>query len=221
MLISCVRSRQRFVANDVAHHLGFIGQRKRTNVALSRAKSLCVVCGNPAVLLADATWQQYLAYVEHEGLLMGVPFVNPIVHLPQTKKRAKESTAAVGSGNYDNGAEEEEGDDDEEDEEDEEEEEEEKKVEVEEKNAALGVPKQLDFNFENVFDNTYSLFGNVTNRLNNNQHQHSSKNKKNKKNKAHKHHKNSSANDEETNLNNSLEVISKYLARLFIQDNIE
>lgn len=47
---SCVRSRARFVDADKAANMGFINERKRFNVAITRAKEILVVIGNANLL---------------------------------------------------------------------------------------------------------------------------------------------------------------------------
>lgn len=42
--------------------IGFLGNAKRFNVAITRAKALLVVVGHPVVLLEDENWSQLLRY---------------------------------------------------------------------------------------------------------------------------------------------------------------
>merc|ERR1712000_552200 len=53
VIVSCVRSRQENVTTDMKHHLGFMSQPQRSNVALSRAQDFLVVVGNAKLLLTD------------------------------------------------------------------------------------------------------------------------------------------------------------------------
>ena len=72
ILISTVRSRQQGeVKNDLRFSLGFLGNYKRTNVALSRAKSLLVVVGNMSLLSHDATWHDAIKLVKGMGGIIG------------------------------------------------------------------------------------------------------------------------------------------------------
>ena len=62
------------IQNDVRFSLGFLGNYKRTNVALSRAKSLLVVVGNMRLLSCDATWYDAIRLVKHMEALRGDSF---------------------------------------------------------------------------------------------------------------------------------------------------
>lgn len=45
-----VRSNPDIIEKDLKHRLGFLANPKRFNVALTRAKALTVIIGNPKVL---------------------------------------------------------------------------------------------------------------------------------------------------------------------------
>eukprot|EP00746_Dinoflagellata_sp_MGD_P160267 gnl/MRDRNA2_/MRDRNA2_86899_c0_seq1.p1 gnl/MRDRNA2_/MRDRNA2_86899_c0~~gnl/MRDRNA2_/MRDRNA2_86899_c0_seq1.p1 ORF type:complete len:874 (+),score=166.74 gnl/MRDRNA2_/MRDRNA2_86899_c0_seq1:85-2622(+) len=75
IIISTVRSRQQDqVQSDLKFSLGFLGSYKRTNVALSRAKSLLVVVGNMSLLSNDATWNTVIKMVASMKCLRGEKF---------------------------------------------------------------------------------------------------------------------------------------------------
>jgi len=75
IIISTVRSRQEeAIAGDLRFSLGFLGNYKRTNVALSRARSLLIVVGNLALLSRDATWHNVLRLARGMGCMRGPPF---------------------------------------------------------------------------------------------------------------------------------------------------
>ncbi|GLJ29187.1 hypothetical protein SUGI_0575620 [Cryptomeria japonica] len=61
IIISTVRSSYK-EEYDMKFNLGFIGNPKRFNVAITRAKSLLVVVGNPYVLSKDIYWNELLEY---------------------------------------------------------------------------------------------------------------------------------------------------------------
>uniref|UniRef100_A0A3Q2CYX7 Putative helicase mov-10-B.2 n=1 Tax=Cyprinodon variegatus TaxID=28743 RepID=A0A3Q2CYX7_CYPVA len=56
ILVSTVRSSPRYFDIDKNFSLGFVKNEKRFNVAVTRAKALLIVVGNPLVLNADSTW---------------------------------------------------------------------------------------------------------------------------------------------------------------------
>lgn len=56
---------------DKKHQLGFVGNPKRFNVAITRAKALLIVVGNPKVLKQDAFWRQQLLLAHELGAYTG------------------------------------------------------------------------------------------------------------------------------------------------------
>ncbi|KAL1953915.1 hypothetical protein VTO42DRAFT_2037 [Malbranchea cinnamomea] len=73
-LIICTtrtRTDPRFVEQDQALGLGLIGERKRFNVALTRAKEGVVVIGNPSLLgtgpVRDEAWHAFLSFCARNG----------------------------------------------------------------------------------------------------------------------------------------------------------
>jgi len=67
ILITTVRSRRSRVGHDLRHLLGFLGNSRRTNVALTRAQALLVVVGNPRVLGLDPLWRRFLTYIHRNN----------------------------------------------------------------------------------------------------------------------------------------------------------
>lgn len=75
ILMSTVRSRQQDQINsDIRFSLGFLGNYKRTNVAISRAKSFLVVVGNLSLLSQDATWHNAIKLAKTMNCVKGQPF---------------------------------------------------------------------------------------------------------------------------------------------------
>lgn len=75
ILLSTVRSRQENeVPQDLKFALGFVGHEKRSNVALSRARSMLVLVGNLRLLSADSHWHQLIRLASHKGYCTGEPF---------------------------------------------------------------------------------------------------------------------------------------------------
>uniref|UniRef100_A0A3Q2E4J8 Putative helicase mov-10-B.2 n=1 Tax=Cyprinodon variegatus TaxID=28743 RepID=A0A3Q2E4J8_CYPVA len=66
ILVSTVRSSPRYFDIDKNFSLGFVKNEKRFNVAVTRAKALLIVVGNPLVLNADSTWARFIKYCKDE-----------------------------------------------------------------------------------------------------------------------------------------------------------
>lgn len=71
VIISCVRSSPRFLEEDHKKGLGIMFERKRMNVAITRAKELMVVIGNGALLQRDPYWKSFLQFVLRNRLYQG------------------------------------------------------------------------------------------------------------------------------------------------------
>ncbi|XP_030321193.1 helicase MOV-10 [Calypte anna] len=74
ILVSTVRSCSEYFKLDQNFSLGFLMNFKRFNVAITRAKALLIVVGNPAVLSKDQHWQRFLRYCREEGGYRGCPY---------------------------------------------------------------------------------------------------------------------------------------------------
>jgi len=75
IIISTVRSRQKDeIGADFRFSLGFLGSYKRTNVALSRARSMLIVVGNMTLLSHDSTWHNVIKQVRDMGCTRGGRF---------------------------------------------------------------------------------------------------------------------------------------------------
>lgn len=72
IIISTVRSENDLLEHDRKYNLGFVANEKRFNVAVTRAKALLVVIGNPRVLETDKkNWLPLLRYCRDNGSWMG------------------------------------------------------------------------------------------------------------------------------------------------------
>jgi len=71
IIISCVRSRPRFLKEDATKGLGLVFERKRMNVAITRAKELLVVIGNGTLLQRDPYWKAFLQFTLRHNLYTG------------------------------------------------------------------------------------------------------------------------------------------------------
>ncbi|NXR46798.1 SDE3 helicase, partial [Hippolais icterina] len=74
ILISTVRSCSTYLQFDQTFRLGFLKNPKRLNVAITRAKALLIVVGNPTVLSKDPHWHRFLRYCKEEGAYTGYPY---------------------------------------------------------------------------------------------------------------------------------------------------
>lgn len=74
IIISTVRSRPQFLDFDYMFQLGFLRNPKRFNVAVTRARSLLIVVGNPNVLQHDPCWRALLQHCKDNDSYTGIPF---------------------------------------------------------------------------------------------------------------------------------------------------
>jgi len=74
ILLSTVRSSHEFLAMDAANKLGFLANPKRFNVAVTRARALMVVVGNPHILEQDNEWRALLECAVDHGCYKGCPY---------------------------------------------------------------------------------------------------------------------------------------------------
>ncbi|KZV56274.1 hypothetical protein F511_00271 [Dorcoceras hygrometricum] len=71
IVISTVRSTVKHNEFDKRHYLGFLSNSRRFNVAITRARSLLVVIGNPHILCKDPHWNKLLWYCVDNGSYKG------------------------------------------------------------------------------------------------------------------------------------------------------
>ncbi|KAG7085878.1 hypothetical protein E1B28_003411 [Marasmius oreades] len=67
IIVTTVRSSREFVDYDLRHTLGFVANPRRFNVAVTRARSLLVIVGDPNVLSLDPLWRSFMNYVYENG----------------------------------------------------------------------------------------------------------------------------------------------------------
>ncbi len=80
IIISTVRSSEQFLQSDFKHHLGFLRNSKRFNVAITRSKALLIVVGNPLLLCQDEHWRELISYAhENGGYVGGVRFPSDLL----------------------------------------------------------------------------------------------------------------------------------------------
>lgn len=68
VIICTTRARSRFLDPDRIRGIGLVGEPKKFNVTLTRAKKGLVVLGNPWVLATDACWLAFLRFCWRNGL---------------------------------------------------------------------------------------------------------------------------------------------------------
>jgi len=74
IIVSTVRAKPQFTKHDAKFHLGFLQNPKRFNVAITRAKALLIVVGNPNVLQYDENWNAFIQFCKLNQCIKGVPF---------------------------------------------------------------------------------------------------------------------------------------------------
>lgn len=83
IIISTVRSSRNYIETDLRHTLGFVSHPRRFNgmacflyvvecaklgtVAVTRAKALLIVVGDPATLSLDPLWRRFLVLIHRNG----------------------------------------------------------------------------------------------------------------------------------------------------------
>ncbi|KAL7828691.1 hypothetical protein SRHO_G00323250 [Serrasalmus rhombeus] len=72
IIVSTVRSCNDYIKMDTDFNIGFLNNEKRFNVAMTRAKSLLIVVGNPIILSSDPTWSRFIQYCTDEGGYTGL-----------------------------------------------------------------------------------------------------------------------------------------------------
>ncbi|KAL2712790.1 putative helicase MOV-10 [Vespula squamosa] len=69
IILTTVRSR--LFVHDGIQHIGFLSNEKRFNVAITRAKCLLIVIGNPLVLETDNYWRLLMQYCKENKAYVG------------------------------------------------------------------------------------------------------------------------------------------------------
>jgi len=75
IIISTVRSTVDYIRLDLKHKLGFLANKKRFNVAVTRAQALLIVIGNPFTLENDPNWKSFIDYCIDGGGYTGAEYV--------------------------------------------------------------------------------------------------------------------------------------------------
>lgn len=77
IIISTVRSTVKHNEVDKFFNLGFLTNYRRFNVAITRAKSLLIIVGNPHIITKDRYWDKLLRYCADNGSYQGCPLPPP------------------------------------------------------------------------------------------------------------------------------------------------
>ncbi|KAG0494866.1 hypothetical protein HPP92_005860 [Vanilla planifolia] len=73
IIISTVRSTVKHNKFDRVYNLGFLTNSRRLNVAITRARSLLIIVGNPHIITKDPYWNMLLRYCADNGSYQGCP----------------------------------------------------------------------------------------------------------------------------------------------------
>lgn len=87
MIISTVRSDKNLLQNDFRHRIGFLKNHKRFNVAVTRAKALLIIVGNPYTLRSDSCWKRLLNLCRKKGAMRGVEYDDGDDHMRELERR--------------------------------------------------------------------------------------------------------------------------------------
>ncbi|CAM0871385.1 unnamed protein product [Alopecurus aequalis] len=77
IIISTVRSTVKHNEIDKVFNLGFLTNHRRFNVAITRARSLLIIVGNPHIITKDRYWDKLLRYCADNGSYQGCPLPPP------------------------------------------------------------------------------------------------------------------------------------------------
>lgn len=84
-IISTTRACKDFLDFDAKHALGFLASPKRFNVAVTRAMSLLIVIGHPAVLACCPNWHALLTHCQKNNACRGVPVPLNVEHTEENR----------------------------------------------------------------------------------------------------------------------------------------
>ncbi|XP_043691441.1 probable RNA helicase SDE3 isoform X2 [Telopea speciosissima] len=73
IIVSTVRSTVKHNEFDRAHCLGFLSNPRRFNVAITRARSLLIIVGNPHIICKDPYWAKILWHCSDNNSYQGCP----------------------------------------------------------------------------------------------------------------------------------------------------
>lgn len=71
VIVCTTRARKRFLDEDALRGIGIVNEKKKFNVAITRAKEGLVVLGNPWILSTDPCWLEFLQFCWRNSLWHG------------------------------------------------------------------------------------------------------------------------------------------------------
>lgn len=71
IILSTVRTAEDKVKEDIRHSLGFVNSRERLNVAITRARTLLIIIGNPNLLQQDVCWRSVIEHCSARSSWVG------------------------------------------------------------------------------------------------------------------------------------------------------
>ena len=77
VIICTTRTRARFLKDDEKKGIGIIGNEKKFNVAITRAKEGLIVIGNPWTMSTNEYWRRFLKFCYRNGLVEGEAYHDP------------------------------------------------------------------------------------------------------------------------------------------------
>ncbi|CAM4716229.1 unnamed protein product [Leuciscus chuanchicus] len=86
IMVSAVRSSKEHFTLDETFSIGFLKNEKRFNVAVTRAKSLFIMVGNPFILRTDEIWGRFIDFCSEQGGYTGLPLTS-VEGIEEVEKR--------------------------------------------------------------------------------------------------------------------------------------
>ena len=74
VILSTALSAPEFLSGDKKHGIGFLVNSKRFNVAVTRAKPLLLLVGNPGILSEDLNWRELIGFAKSKGCYKGCTY---------------------------------------------------------------------------------------------------------------------------------------------------
>ncbi|XP_068140790.1 probable RNA helicase armi [Drosophila tropicalis] len=100
ILVSTVRSATSMLKFDARLGLGFVRCNKRMNVAISRARSLLVVFGNPFLLSVDDNWRQLLQYCSQNNSYLGCAVPDSVFNPKESSPNEEDARTSASNDSF-------------------------------------------------------------------------------------------------------------------------